>query len=206
MNQMDKETYIRILRRKLHGIEEEDIEDAISYVSEYFDEAGEGNERIVIDDLGSPSKFAATIKANSATKNLKEDRMDLPKRPHSNVKRIMTVFLGICAMPIALPLLFAVIMLMLAFMLVIFAIGLVGVCGFCALSVVGIPLIIRTFLILDTPGNALVSGGAALLTMGIGILLTLASYQLIRHCIPFAANAVTRLYEKVRGEKRYEKA
>lgn len=206
MNQMNKETYIRILRRKLQGIDEEDIEDAISYVSEYFDEAGEDNEQAVIDDLGSPSKFAATIKANSASKNLKENQGSLPKRPHSNVKRIMTVFFGICAMPIALPLLFAVIMLMFAFVMVIFAFGLVGVCGFGAMIIAGIPLLIRTFMILDSPANALISGGAACLTIGLGILLTLASYQLIRRCIPVTANIVTKLYEKARGEKRYEKA
>ena len=41
MEKMDKETYIRILRRKLNGLNEEDIEDAIDYVIEYFDEAGE---------------------------------------------------------------------------------------------------------------------------------------------------------------------
>lgn len=201
MNQMDKETYLRILSRKLNGIDEEEKEDAICYVREYFEEAGVENEKTVIEELGSPSKFAATIKANTASKDLKEDHEKISRYPHSNMKKIITVFLGICAMPIALPLLMALILVGFAFFLVIFAFGLVVVSGIGALFIAGIPMLIKGFTTFETPANALISAGGGLIVIGLGIFLAMGGYQLIRVSIPFAAGLVTKLYEKIKPNR-----
>lgn len=62
---MSKQEYIHQLKAKLKGLDEKEIEDAITYCEEYFDDAGEGNEEQVIKDLGTPGKFAAQLKAES---------------------------------------------------------------------------------------------------------------------------------------------
>lgn len=203
MNQMDKETYIRILKKKLEGLPEEDIQDAVAYVTEYFDEAGVGNEQSVIEELGPPSKFAATIKADSATKIVKGQKRS--ERPRTSLRKGMTIFLGICAMPVALPVLFALIMLMFAFLMIIFAFGLVGICGVAALALGGIPMMIKGFFSFGAPGMAMVSLGSGLLSIGIGILLCIASYKLITYLVPLFTRGITRLYERIRGQRSYEK-
>ena len=41
---MSKQEYIHQLKAKLKGLDEKEIEDAITYCEEYFDDAGERNE------------------------------------------------------------------------------------------------------------------------------------------------------------------
>ena len=117
------------------------------------------------------------------------------------MKKIITVFLGICAMPIALPLLMALILVGFAFFLVIFAFGLVVLSGIGALFIAGIPMLIKGFTTFETPANALISAGGGLIVIGLGIFLAMGGYQLIRVSIPFAAGLVTKLYEKIKPNR-----
>lgn len=206
MEHMNKETYIRILRRKLQGLAEEDIEDAVDYVSEYFDEAGEGNEETVLRDLGTPSKFAATIKADSISKSSKqEEPYTQDTRPKSGMKKLITMFLGICAMPIALPLMLVVVALMFAFVCVTLAFSFAALISLTACVAAGIMLIARGFFMFDAMGNSLISFGGGLLSIGLGILLCMAFYQLVRWMVPFFTSCVIRIYERLRGGRSYEK-
>lgn len=61
---MDRQEFMAQLQRLLWDIPESDRLDAIDYYNNYFDEAGIENEGRVIQELGSPGKVAATIKAN----------------------------------------------------------------------------------------------------------------------------------------------
>lgn len=61
---MKKEEFLRRLEELLMNVSESDRLDAIAYYSDYFDEAGEENEQIVIRELGSPEKVADTIREN----------------------------------------------------------------------------------------------------------------------------------------------
>lgn len=59
---MNKETYLRILRGRLHyRLTTEEVEDIINYYAEYFADAGEGREQSVIEELGSPERLAQQI-------------------------------------------------------------------------------------------------------------------------------------------------
>lgn len=60
---MNREEFMGQLNRLLWDIPESDRQDAIAYYNAYFDEAGVENEAKVIQELGSPGKVAATIKA-----------------------------------------------------------------------------------------------------------------------------------------------
>jgi len=60
MNRID---FIAQLERLLMDIPEGERSDAIAYYNDYFDEAGPEKEAEIIQELGSPGKVAATIKA-----------------------------------------------------------------------------------------------------------------------------------------------
>lgn len=205
MERMDKETYIRILRRKLNGLNEEDIEDAIDYVSEYFDEAGEENLSSVLQELGSPSKFAATIKANTATRDFHCDVKQSPRANVSNLKKIVTICLGICALPVALPLILVMFALMFVFFCLMIAFALTAFAGLMACLISGIPLIIRSFFLIGDTGNSLLNAGAGFISIGIGLLLMIGGIKLVRFMIPAFTGFITRLYTKLKGGHSYEK-
>ncbi len=61
---MNKEAFIRRLRELLAGIPEQEAAEAIQYYEDYFADAGEENEAKVIEELGSPEKVAANIRAD----------------------------------------------------------------------------------------------------------------------------------------------
>ena len=59
---MNREEYLKRLSFLLKDLPEEEIEDAISYYEDYFEEAGEDKEEQVIRELGSPEKIAKMIR------------------------------------------------------------------------------------------------------------------------------------------------
>lgn len=61
---MSRVEFMGQLERLLADLPESDRLDAIAYYNDYFDEAGPENEATVIQELGSPGKVAAIIKAD----------------------------------------------------------------------------------------------------------------------------------------------
>lgn len=60
---MNRKEFLAQLSRLLWDIPEADRKDALEYYENYFEDAGEENEPSVIQELGSPGKVAAIIKA-----------------------------------------------------------------------------------------------------------------------------------------------
>ena len=105
---MKKAEYIAELKRRLANFSPSEVEDAVSYCEEYFEEAGDGNDQQVIDDLGTPAQFAAQLKAERSIRQEQQHRNHRRgNNPNSSLKNAGMIILGICALPIALPLLFA---------------------------------------------------------------------------------------------------
>ena len=50
---MKKAEYIAELKRRLANFSPSEVEDAVSYCEEYFEEAGDGNDQQVIEDTGT---------------------------------------------------------------------------------------------------------------------------------------------------------
>ena len=65
---MNREEYLKRLSFLLKDLPEEEIEDAIAYYEDYFEEAGEDKEEQVIRELGSPEKIAKMISRESIQK------------------------------------------------------------------------------------------------------------------------------------------
>ncbi len=60
---MNRSEFMARLEKLLTGISEEERSEALQYYEDYFDDAGPANEQKVIQELGSPEKVAATIRA-----------------------------------------------------------------------------------------------------------------------------------------------
>jgi len=67
---VNRKEFLRKLQLELYKLPRHEIDDAIAYYNEYFEEAGPEQEQAVIKDLGSPSKIATQIKADYAVRQL----------------------------------------------------------------------------------------------------------------------------------------
>lgn len=63
---MNRQLFMNNLKELLQDIPEEERENALQYYQDYFDDAGVFNEEQVIQELVSPERVAATIKADLA--------------------------------------------------------------------------------------------------------------------------------------------
>lgn len=61
---MNKEEFLKRLEELLQGVSEEERTDAIAFYRSYFEDAGEGNEASILEELESPEKVAEVIKKN----------------------------------------------------------------------------------------------------------------------------------------------
>ena len=68
---MSRQEFLTELESLLMGISEEERKEALNYYENYFEDAGQENEAQVMEELGSPEKVAAMIKAD-----LKGDNTD----------------------------------------------------------------------------------------------------------------------------------
>lgn len=99
---MNRQEFMNRLAAELRKLPKEEIQAAMEYYSEYFDEAGPGREAEVIRELGSPSKIATQLKADYAVRQL--DDNNGRQTTKKGLSAILWVILGIFAAPIALPL------------------------------------------------------------------------------------------------------
>lgn len=98
---MKRREFIEKLRSELSRLPQEEIEAAVEYYEEYFDDAGRENEKEVLQQLGSPKKVAAQIKSEYAMKLFDEDKKPTVKK---GISAVWYVILGICSAPVSIPL------------------------------------------------------------------------------------------------------
>ena len=67
---MNKRDWLKKLQMELYRMPRNEIDDAVAYYSEYFEEAGPEREQEIISELGDPAKVAAQIKADYAVRQL----------------------------------------------------------------------------------------------------------------------------------------
>jgi Predicted membrane protein len=114
---MDKNKFMAELEVQLSRIDAQERADAIAFYNEYFEEAGAENEQAVIEELGSPAKVAAQIKADAAMKDAQTDNSSVKKGLYA----ISALILGICALPVALPMVIVVVSLIFALLVTVAA-------------------------------------------------------------------------------------
>lgn len=202
---MDKREYLAQLASHLKDLANDEFEDAMHYVEEYFDEAGIDNEQRVIDELGSPAKYAAQIKASSSIKeNIREPRRAV--KPSSGIKTVWYIIAGICALPIALPLLAVVVAFIFAFLAIVFAIIVTIIAITFAAYVSAIPLFISSFpLFAVSVPSGFMALGASIVLLGIAIFVTSLVIMIFSHFIPWVIRVLSNLFNSLKGGRRYER-
>ena len=155
---MNKNEYLQELRERLKRLPQEDIDNAVSFYQEYLDDAGAENEEETIRALGTPEAVAMKIIGEYAVKDAKQEK----KKGNSP---LWIVILAIFASPIALPLAFALFMVILALGIVFFALSFAGV----MVGIAGIISLFGSFWAFSvSAANGIYYLGLSLLAIGIG--------------------------------------
>lgn len=153
---MNKQEFIKQLKIKLKNLPQDELDNAIEYYTEYFEDANIDDNVDVTKELGTPSQIASQLFADYAVK-------DKPSK--NNISSIWFIILAIFAAPIALPLTFAAIVV----------IGSLAFAGFMLIAAMGITVLAMVFtgVVVFISSFSIISKtfAGALLIMGIGCAL-----------------------------------
>lgn len=207
---MSKEEYLNQLHKYLRKLPKKDYDDVMDYFEEYFQETDEAGAQKLIAELGTPKEAAHELIANLLDKkidsayvyNQDNTNTDSSTKRSSKWSIFWIACLSILAVPVAAPLLFALIMLLFcAVICVAIALICVFILAFCLLLVGG-KLFIRGLFAITTSisGFALVSG-YGLLTVGLSILLTILTIYLCKWCALLFIKLAHWISNRKRGKR-----
>lgn len=191
---MNKNVFIQELRSKLKRLPKEEMDNALGYYIEYFEDAGIDNEQDVLKELDPPSNIASQILSDYAFK----DNEITVKKSKKGISSIRFVILAILAAPLALPLALTLIILVftmvlvvgsLVFTFVIMTIALIGSGLF--VSFAGAAVMTKSF------ATSIMFIGIGLTCAGLGLLIGLLVVRLapkvFRGIANFARKSLTKL-------------
>ena len=125
---MTKQAYLDQLRKYLKKLPAADYADAMEYFTEYFEEADEQQAQQLMRELGTPKEAARELIQNLLDKKITEQTAHPKKKSHM----FWVACLAICAAPIGVPLLIALLLVLCALCICAAAIVLSIFC--CALA------------------------------------------------------------------------
>lgn len=196
---MNRASFLKKLRGKLQRLPAHEIDAALAYYEEYFDEAGEENEQRVIQQLGSPSHVASQIMADYALKDLEATSTSTKK----NVSAIWLIILAIISAPLSLPLLVVAIALIFSFGAVIFSVIIAIIATVLSILFGGIVALISGFFILTQHWpTALLFMGVGFIVTGLGILLFPIVARLIKTIVVVCVEALGKLFHKMTKKRK----
>lgn len=124
---MNRQEFMQALRNELSQLPAEEIDAAVEYFEECFDEATDGldaeraaaEEKRLTEEFGNPKRIAAQIRAEYAARLLDGDKaVTVQDQGKTNkLSAVWWVIIGICSAPIAVPIaivIFALIMVVIA--------------------------------------------------------------------------------------------
>ena len=195
---MNKREYMTELGQRLKSLplSPVDINDAIQFYEEYFEEAGPAREQDVIAELGSPAYVAAQIalKLSTSPEPLTEKKPSMRNR----MSMLWIVVLGILASPVALPL--ALSAAAVVFALLITAASLVfafGVSGIACMATGGLVVIHSVIFVFATDfATSLYFIGAGLVSLGIGGFLLRFSWWIGKVIIKAGMQIGSRFFKR----------
>jgi uncharacterized membrane protein len=208
---MDKQNYLIELRQRLNPLplSMDEIADAIQYYEEYFSEAGPEREQEVIKELGSPSYVAAQIalKLTGSLPPLADGAIGsgTPRRTpvKGNGGLAKMIILGVCAAPVALPLIIAAVAVIGALLIaagaIVVSFGVTGI----AMAAGSIPLCVYAAMTLVTDFSTGVYWvGGALFLFGLGGFMARFGLWIGRLSVKATANIGGRVIR--RGKAKAE--
>lgn len=191
---MNREEYTKELKKRLEGLDENDIADAIAYCEEYFNEAE--SEEAAIKELGAPAKFAAQLKAEAVIKEAKGENQ---RKQSSAIKSLFWIIMGICALPIALPLALTAAILVFVFFILLFVFITVAIVLFVTFIYTAIASVVFGLMNINAPADLITHIGFSLICIGVAGLCFLLSYTLIKKALPFFIQMLSSFYHRHKG-------
>ncbi len=224
---MNREEFLSQLERLLYDIPAQEREEALEYYNGYFDDAGEEKEAEVIQELGSPGKVAAIIKADLSEnaeeygeyteqgyQDIRFDEKDMLKEsnPHREENRYgqhtqkkrsgltwgLVIVLVILTSPI-----WAGGGLGILGTLVGLIVGIVGIIiaigvGGTALLIAGLIAVVLAFInLLSSPAVFLIVAGGGMVAVAIGILVLMVFVWLIGKGFPTAFRGCVNFIQRI---------
>ena len=194
---MNRIEFIAELKVRLQKLPYDEINEAIEYYEEYFDDAGEENEQVVIAELVSPSAVAAQIIANFAVKG---DTRDTTAK--KSWKSAWLVVLALFASPIAVPVALSVGVVILALIISLSAVVLSFYAAGACLLIGGAATVIISFVIIaQSIPTAIFYLGVGLIFSGLGGLVIIGSTKLTKKCFNWLARLTGKF---ILGRKKNE--
>lgn len=200
---MDKASYLKELRRRLHRLPVHEIDAALIYYEEYFDEAGEENEQQVIQRLGSPSQVAAQILADYAIKDID----GTPASTKKNMSAIWLIILAILSAPLSLPLLAVAVALIISAGAIVFSIVITIIATVGGILFGGLAALISGFFIMTEHWpTAFLFIGTGLIITGISLFLLPVTLSIIKKISVASVEGLASLFQKVtrKRKERYQ--
>ncbi|MGP1577692.1 MAG: DUF1700 domain-containing protein [Treponema sp.] len=158
---MTRAAFMKELASRLKYLPKEDLQAALQYYEEYFDEAGADGEQTVIAELKSPRHVAAKILSDYAVKEAKTARASTT----SGWRVFWFTILAICAVPVAVPLIIAAVV-------TVIALGIAGIAVVIALvAAAGFAFIQGFSLLFYGSAAGLMLFGWALVLMGCALFV-----------------------------------
>ena len=222
---MNRETYLKELRKYMKRLPKDDYENAMEYFTEYFDDAG--NDEEAIRELGSPREAASDLlaallnqKTGDASSSTFSDASDAradgrrgrrfragdpvpeAKEKSSPLSILLIACLAICAAPIAAPLaLAALVLLMCGVVVVLCAVLCIFIFSVCFV-IAGAYSLVQGFAVASASVPAfLIISGSSLLAIGLGVLLFVAGIFFCKWLVIRLAKLIQRMLEKRRVKK-----
>lgn len=189
MSVMTKQEYIEKVKQELHRIPEKEKQEALEYLEEYFLDAQE-SEQEVIENLGSPEKYAAMIQADMASSIPPE----IPKKKESSIHQGWTILLGIFALPLAIPAVILVFVFVVVALSLVFAL-IVTILALIVSSVFGLISLFSTGFELSYIGVVLMMIGNTIL--GICLLYVIGAYG-----FPWMTKQLGKVYQKLKNKEK----
>lgn len=180
MNRIEFMTRLAALLQDIPVIERQE---AMKYYNDYFDDAGVENEQSVIEELESPEKLAATIKADLKINSGQVEQN--PPKTNSALKIFLIVAIVLVGAPIILPFGLAALAVIFACIVTVMVFFLAIIITFIALAVTGVVLFcvgIATLISEIAVGLALI--GAGLILGVIGVVGIVAGVKLCIVALP----------------------
>lgn len=169
---MNREQYLRELKRYLRRLPREEYEDAMEYFIECFDEVGVEGEQGLIAELGTPKEAASEVFGNLLEKEVgKQELVVREEKESSLLKGVLIAILAICAAPIGIPLLIVILALIFSGICIVASLILCVFCLVIAGILVGGKLFLRGILAIpfSIPGAFMIIG-IGVLAIGIGMI------------------------------------
>lgn len=192
---MNRDEYMQCLKYRLRRLPKEDYDKAVSYFTEYFEEAGSENEAQAIHDLGSPELAADQLIRDIAMENAKEPLRDV----RHGVSAVWIGILAVFAAPLGIPLALVIGVLALIFVLLILMLAGLLFAMAVITAVSSIPcIIIGVWMLFTSFADGIATIGCGLIGLGVGYWLVTGSIAFCKSIMHLTA----RMFGKIAKSRK----